>query len=86
MGESGLGSTARLADTGPGLEERKLSARETAVMHELVTHCTPRPAATKHRFVAVQPLFADFTMTGLNGEQHRLPITASFPDTHGTGV
>ena len=81
-----LRSTARLADAGTSLEERKLSAGETTIVHEFVAHGAARPAAAKHGFVAIQPLLADFAMTRLDRKQHRFPIAAGFANAHGTAV
>jgi hypothetical protein len=55
-------------------------------MHKLVAQGTTGPAAAEHRFITVQTLFADFAMTRLNREQHRLPFSACLSDAHGTGV
>jgi len=86
MGHSRLSRAAGLADAGPGLEKREFSARETTIMHEFVAHGATGPAATKHRLIPIQALLADFAVSRLDRKQHWLPITASFPDAHGTGV
>lgn len=82
----GLASAAGLADTGPSFEKREFSARKTTIMHELVAHGATGPAPAEHGFIPIQPLLADFTIAGLDGEQHRLPVSARFPDAHGTAV
>ena len=85
-GRVGVDRPASLADAGPRLEERKLSARKAAVVNELVAHRAPRPAAAKHCFVAIESLLAHFAMTRLDRKQHRLPVAASFSDAHGPAV
>lgn len=55
-------------------------------MDEFITHGTARPAATEHRLIAVEPLLTDLADPGLNPQQHRLPVTTGFSDTHGGAV
>jgi hypothetical protein len=52
-------------------------------MDEFVADSAPGPAAAEHGFIAIQPLLADFALSRLNREQHRLPLTAGFSDAHG---
>jgi hypothetical protein len=55
-------------------------------MHELVADGAAGPSAAEHGFVPIQSLLADFTMAWLDREEHRLPVTTGFPNTHGTAV
>lgn len=52
-------------------------------MDEFVTDRAPRPAATEHGLVSIEILSAHPAEAGLNWKRHRLPITASFSNTHG---
>jgi hypothetical protein len=54
-------------------------------MDEFVTDRATRPASSKHRFVPIETLLADPTIARLNPEQHRLPLTATFSNTHKSG-
>jgi len=51
-------------------------------MHEFVAHRAAGPAAAEQCFVPIQTLLADLAMARFDREQHRLPLTAAFPDTH----
>src|SRR5262245_65636740 len=51
-------------------------------MNKLVADCATGPAASEHGFIPIQPLLTDFAETGLNHQQHWLPIPAGFSDTH----
>ena len=51
-------------------------------MDKLVAHGATGPAATEHGLVPIQPLLADFAISGLDPQQHRLPIATGFSDTH----
>lgn len=82
----GLRGSTGLTDAWPSLEERKFSAREATIVDEFVAHRTTGPAATEHRLIAVQSLFANLAITRLDRKQHRLPIATGFPDTHGQAV
>jgi hypothetical protein len=51
-------------------------------MDELVTDRATGPPTSQERLVPIEALFADFTIAGLNPEQHRLPLAATFSNTH----
>lgn len=51
-------------------------------MDELVADRATGPPTPQERFVPIEALFADFTIAGLNPEQHRLPLAAAFSNTH----
>src|SRR5262245_66508837 len=51
-------------------------------MNKLVADGATGPAASEHGFIPIQPLLTDFAETGLNPQQHWLPIPAGFSDTH----
>src|SRR6476620_6952308 len=55
-------------------------------MDEFVAHGATGPAASKHRLIPIQALLADCAISRLDRKQHRLPITTSFPDTHGRSI
>ena len=77
-----MSSTAGFADARPGLEEGHLPTGKAAVVDEFVTERTAGPAAGKERLVAVKTFLADFALSGFNPQQHRLPITGRFTNTH----
>ena len=52
-------------------------------MDELVADSATGPPTAQERLVPIEALFADFTIAGLDPEQHRLPLTAAFSNTHG---
>ena len=54
-------------------------------MNELVTDGTSGPPSPKHRLVTIEVLSANPTDAGFNPEQHRLPFTTGFSNTHGGG-
>lgn len=54
-------------------------------MNELVTDGTSGPTSTKHRLIPIEVLSANSTEAGLNPEQHRLPFTTGFSNTHSEG-
>lgn len=51
-------------------------------MDELVADSATGPPTAQERLVPIEALFADFTIAGLDPEQHRLPLTAAFSNTH----
>src|SRR6478735_7954566 len=55
-------------------------------MDEFVAHGATGPAASKHRLIPIQALLADCAVSRLDRKQHRLPITTSFPNTHGRSI
>jgi hypothetical protein len=77
-----LDSAANLAQAGTGFQERNLAAGQTTVMNELVAGGTTRPSASQKRLIAVEPFMTDLAVAGFNPQQHRLPITAAFSNTH----
>ena len=81
-----LSGSTGFADAGPGFQERNLSTGQAAVVDKFIANTATRPAAAEQRLVPIQTLLADFTMAGFDPQQHRLPITAGFSDTHGQGV
>ena len=58
---------------------------KAAIVDEFVADGATGPAATKHRFVPIQTLLADFAVPGLNPQQHWLPVPPGFSDAHGEG-
>jgi hypothetical protein len=82
-GDSPLSGAAGLAHTGASFQKRNFAAGQTAVMDKLLAQGATRPAAGKHRLVAVEPFLADRTVPRLNPQQHRLPSPAALSDTHG---
>ena len=55
-------------------------------MDKFIAHGTAGPAATKHGFVPIEALLADFAISRLDRKQHRLPVTTGFSDAHGARV
>lgn len=51
-------------------------------MAELVADCAAGPPPAQERLVPIEALFADFTIAGLDPEQHRFPFPAAFSNTH----
>ena len=51
-------------------------------MDELLAQGATGPPAGEKRLVAVEPFLADRAVSRLNPQQHRLPSSAAFPDTH----
>ena len=51
-------------------------------MDELVADRATGPPTAQERLVPIEALFADFTIAGLDPEQHRLPLAATFSNTH----
>jgi hypothetical protein len=51
-------------------------------MDELVADRATGPPTAQERFVPIEAFFADFTIAGLDPEQHRRPLAATFSNTH----
>jgi len=51
-------------------------------MDELIAQGTARPAAAQKRLIAVEPFMANLAVSGFNPQQHRLPVSATFSNTH----
>ena len=51
-------------------------------MDELVADRATGPPTAQERLVPIEALFADFTIAGLDPEQHRFPFPAAFSNTH----
>jgi hypothetical protein len=51
-------------------------------MDELVADRATGPPTAQERFVPIEAFFADFTIAGLDPEQHRFPFPAAFSNTH----
>jgi hypothetical protein len=77
-----LGRTTGLAHAGAGFQERDFAAGQAAVMDKLVAQGAARPAAAEKRLVAVEPFLADLAVSGLNPQQHRLPLPTASSNTH----
>jgi hypothetical protein len=79
-----MGGPADLAHAGTGFQERDFAGGQAAVMDELLAQAAARPAAGEKRFVTVEGFVADLAIPGFNPQQHRLPRSAAFSDTHAT--
>ena len=77
-----LGGSTGFADARALLEEADPPAGEATIVHELVAHGTTRPAASQHRLIAVEALLTHLAVPGLDPQQHGLPLTGSFTNTH----
>ena len=77
-----MGGAAGLAHAGTGFQERDFAGGQAAVMDELLAQAAAGPAAGEKRFVTVECLVADLAVPGFNPQQHRLPRSAAFSDTH----
>jgi len=77
-----MGGAAGLAHAGTGFQERDFAGGQAAVMDELLAQAAAGPAAGKKRFVTVEGFVADLAIPGLNPQQHGLPRSAAFSDTH----
>jgi hypothetical protein len=51
-------------------------------MDGLLAQAAAGPAAGEKRFVTVEGSVADLAIPGFNPQQHRLPRSAAFSDTH----
>ena len=51
-------------------------------MDELIAQRATGPPAAEKRFIAVEPFLADLAVAGFNPQQHRLPVSATFSNTH----
>lgn len=51
-------------------------------MDEVLAQDATRPATTEKRLIAVEPFLADRAIPGFNPQQHGLPRSAAFSDTH----
>jgi len=77
-----LGCAAGLAHPRSGFEKRDFPAGEAAIVDEFVADRAAGPSTAEHGFVPIQAQMADFTVPGLNSQQHRLPIPAGFSNAH----
>ena len=81
-----LSRSAGLANTRTRLKKTDLPAGETTIVHELIADRAARPAAAEHRLITIEALPADLAIAGLDPQQHGLPLTGSFPNTHSAEV
>ncbi len=77
-----MGGAAGLAHAGTGFQERDFAGGQAAVMDELFAQATAGPAAGEKRFVAVERFITDLAVPRFNPQQHGLPRSAAFSDTH----
>ena len=77
-----MGGPAGLAHARTGFQERDFAGGQAAVMDELLAQAAAGPAAGEKRLVTVEGFFADLAIPGFNPQQHRLPRSAAFSDTH----
>ena len=77
-----MGGAAGLAHAGTGFQERDFTGGQAAVMDELLAQAAAGPPAGKKRFVTVEGFVADLAIPGFNPQQHGLPRSAAFSDTH----
>src|SRR6185295_18650317 len=77
-----IGGAAGLAHAGTGFQERDFTGGQAAVMDELLAQTATGPPAGKKRFVTVEGFVADLAIPGFNPQQHGLPRSAAFSDTH----
>jgi len=75
-------SAADLAHAGTGFQERDFTSGQAAVVNELLAQAAARPAAGEKRFVAVERFVADLAIPGFNPQEHGLPRSTAFSDTH----
>lgn len=81
-----LGGPAGFADARTRLEEADPPAGQTTIVHKLVAHRATRPAAAQHCLITVETLLAHLAVPRLDPQQHGLPLTGSFTNTHSAGV
>lgn len=77
-----LNRTTSLTHPRSGFQKGDLPTGKTTVMDKFVTDCAPGPASPKHGFVPIEILPAHSAQACLNGKRHRLPVAASFSNTH----
>ena len=77
-----MGGPAGLAHARTGFQERDFAGGQAAVMDELLAQAAAGPAAGEKRLVTVEGFVADLAIPGFNPQQHRLPRSAAFSDTH----
>lgn len=77
-----MGGAAGLAHAGTGFQERDFAGGQAAVMDELLAQAAAGPAAGEKRFVTVEGFVADLAIPGFDPQQHRLPGSATFSNTH----
>ena len=77
-----MGNAAGLAHARTSFQERDFTGGQAAVMDELLAQAAAGPAAGEKRFVTVEGFIADFAIPGFNPQQHGLPCSATFSDTH----
>jgi hypothetical protein len=80
-----LGRSAGLAHARTGFQKRYFAAGKTAVVDKLVAEGATGPAAGEKRLVPIEAFMADLTVPGFNPQQHGLPISAAFSNTHSSG-
>ena len=73
---------AALAHAGTSFQKRNFAGGQASVMDELLAQAAPRPAAGEKRFVAIERFVADLAVPGFYPQQHRLPCSTAFSDTH----
>ena len=81
-----FGSPAGFTYAWTRLEETDFSAGETTIVHELVADRAARPPASENGLIPVEALLTDLAVPGFDSQQHRLPFTGRFADTHTAGV
>ena len=77
-----MGGTAGLAHAGTGFQERDFAGGQAGVMDELLAQAAAGPAAGEKCLVTVEGFVADLAIPGFNPQQHGLPRSAAFSDTH----
>lgn len=80
-----LNRATGLAYPGPGFQKGDLPTGETTIMDKFVTDRAARPASAKHSFVPIEIFLAHPAESRQNWKRHRLPLTASFSNTHKSG-
>ena len=68
------------------LEKAHLPAGQATVVHKLVADRAARPSAAEDGLIAIQALPADLAGARLDPQQHRLPFTSRFANTHSVEV
>ena len=77
-----MGGAAGLAHARTGFQERNFTGGQAGIMDELLAQAAAGPAAREKRFVAVERFVADLAVPWFNPQQHGLPRSAAFSDTH----
>jgi len=80
-----LSCPAGLAYPRSCLQKGDFPTSEATIVDEFIADRAAGPSAAEHCFVPIEPLLADCAVPGFNPLQHRLPISATFSNTHRGG-